>query len=831
MNESLQRWREDFLREPDSAFDRLVRGVVPLGAAGQLSFGEILDGLFEPGDPILDTAAANWLGKRILGTIPDGSTLNRWVLVLEEYFRGIAAMELPKTGEVLRRQHKRLRLWLSGFYEGPDRDPEGSYLLALARAQADQQFSTLWRRLVLGEEMTGRSYLAIGILGFRKMPEQDGRESSDVPEGLLQALVELSKQSGTGKAKWTQTMRSLFATYRRSERYWVEHLAPLLPHYQQQSSARDWLSGLLPEIPRWRPPAFGSQVNLQRASKVSYEVVQSWVTRVRKNSEVCSTPEFSAFLDHHRAYAETTGDPEYINKTFNNLATSIIRKDGGRPAIAVSLIEEALRFAPWDPRNWISYAIVLNAAHRADEAIAALWNARHRFAFEPFIRNELGRLLRENGDLSASEGVFREAVSHFPGDVVCRTGLAETLRAMSRLDEAREVYAQACRDFPSNHFCRNGLAETLREMQLLDEAHKVYQQACRDFPNDNICRSGLADLLIDLNEIDEAESIYREDLRIDGFNRYARSGLARVLSIRSARNGSLELRDEAKEILQGLADEGVHSAKSGLRAFDGQWERARIDPSVTFRRDTNDRQPQARQEPNSSALTEMSVAELLGRAMIALWQAERADDEPLRSSLCAHATNLLDIPEEKIDDDLLAAFVETRGLVLLASGDAQRARAYFEEQILHYGRGGWIGVRLGEQRVRILLGERTDDEDNAAAPMSQSARFALYVAMVIQKLSFDPQESAVQTLLKCLYPDVAKFATRARTDALGGLSIESGEAMLGAFLQTRWFRPAGIQTVDDLERPDALSAVVERIISTRIDTFDVISNSTMALAA
>ena len=88
MNESLQRWREDFGREPDTAFDRLVRGLVPLGAAGQLSFGEILDALFEPGDAALDAAAANWLGKRILGTVPDGSTLNRWVSVLEEYFRG-----------------------------------------------------------------------------------------------------------------------------------------------------------------------------------------------------------------------------------------------------------------------------------------------------------------------------------------------------------------------------------------------------------------------------------------------------------------------------------------------------------------------------------------------------------------------------------------------------------------------------------------------------------------------------------------------------------------------------------------------------------------------
>jgi tetratricopeptide (TPR) repeat protein len=798
MNEALQRWREDFVRQPDTAFDRLVRGVVPLGAAGQLSSGEILDGLFDAGDAALDAAAANWLGKRILGTVPDGSTLHRWVSVLEEYFRGIAAMELPKTGEILRCQHKRLRLWLHGFYEGPDRDPEGAYLLALVRAQDDQRFSPLWRRLILGEELAGRPYLGIGILGFRKMPGQNGRESSDVPEGLLQALVELADKPGTGQAKWKQTMRSLFATYRRSESYWVEHLSPLLPDDHDKSNARDWLMALLPRIREWRPqPPALSQVSLRRARQVPVQVSRDWAQRVRQNPDLCDAPEFSEFLDQHRAYAEKTGDPEYINKTFNNLSTAIIRADNRRAAFAVSLMEEALDWAPWNPHNWTSYAIVLSAAHRQGDAINALWEARHRFAWDPFIRNELGRMLRETGDLMASEGVLREGVSHFPSNVVCRTGLAETLRGMERFDDAREVYEQACVDFPKNV----------------------------------ICRDGLADLLIDLGDVDEAERIYREALEIDERNQYTRGGLARALSIRSARNRDVELRDEAKRILQKLADEGNQDARSRLQNFDDQWKRAATDPAVTFRRETGDRQPQARRAQHGRSITEMSVAERLGRAMITLWQAERAEDMTLRSSLCAQATALLEVPEGKIDDDLLAAFVETRGLVLLASGDAPRALAYFKEQIRHYGRGGWIGVRLGEQRARILLGEPGQADDTAEPPSSQSARFALYVARVIQTLSASPQESEVRELLKTLYPQAAKFTARAQPDAQGGLSIESGAEMLGAFLQTRWFRPAGIQSADDLDRPDALHAVIERINTTRTDTFDVISNSTLALAA
>ena len=763
MNEALQRWRDEFAREPDTAFDRLVRGLVPLGAAGQLSFGEVLDGLFEPGDAALDIAAAGWLERHILGLLPDGTSLHRWVAVLEEYFRGIAAMELTRTGEILRSQHKGLRLWLHGFYEGPDRDPEGSYLLALTRAQDSQRFSSLWRRLILGEELAGRSYLGVGILGFRKMPGHDGREAADVPEGLLQALVKLGDKPGTAEAKWKQTVRSLFATYRRSESYWVDHLAPLLPHHEQPSNARAWLSALLPGIPKWRPPVATTATLVRRVQPVPRSVREEWVQRVEKNPALCDTPEFSSFLDQYRAYAETTGDPEYINKTFNNLATVIVRADHRRADFALSLIEEALDWAPSNPHNWTSYAIVLSSAHREEDAISALWEARQRFAWNPFIRNELGRILRQNGDLTASEGVLREAVGHFPNNVVCRTGLA--------------------------------------------------------------------DLLIDLYDVEEAERLFREVLVIDGRNRVAKGGLARALSIRSARTRDVELRDKAKGLLEELAYEGDHDARSRLRNFDDQWERATTDPTMTFRRETGEQPPTARRAQPGRAMADMSVAERLGRAMILLWQAERVSDAAERSSLCVPATALLDLPEDKIDDDLLAAFVETRGLVWLASGDARRALDYFQEQIHRYGRGGWIGVRLGEQRARILLGEPSHADDTLEAPSSESARFALQVARVIQKLSASLPESEVRNLLKSLYPRAADYAARVRPDEHGGLAIESGAEMLGAFLQTCWFRPAGVQSAEDLDRPDALHAVIVQINKTRTDTFDVISNSVMVQAA
>ena len=827
MNKALLDWREAFGRDPHTAFNHLVLGIVPLGVAAPLTLGEILDSLFEPGDISLDIAAAAWLERHMLATIPDDLTLNRWVSVLEEYFRGIALMELPLTGEMLRNQHKRLTLWLHGFYEGPDRDPEGAYLLALTRAQVDRRFSPLWRRLILGQKTAGRSYLSIGILGFRKMPGVNGLPLADVPEGLLQVMVELADQQGTKQAKWKQAMSGIFAAYRRSEKYWVEHLSPLLPAPPQQSNSRDWISALLPTITHTSPTNSVANFSLGRTQPVPRSVCNYWIERVRRHPRECLSSEFSKFLDQHRSYAQTTGEAEYISKTFNNLATSIVRADSKLADVSLSLIEDALNWDPTDSRNWISYAIVLDAARRHDDAIDALWGARHRFAFEPFIRNELSRLLRNSGDLETAAQVCREAISHFPTDVVCRTSLAETLRAMGKLDDARAVYEQACHDFPGSNFCRNGLAETLRAMGKIDDALSVYERACLE-TTDLACRSGLADLLIDLDRLDEAERVCRSGLEIDTRNYFLKSGLARVLSIRSARDHDVKLRDEAKNILQELADNGVRSAISGLRFFDKQWERATTDSTVKFR---NERKQAVATERPVKSIVNMSAAERLGRAMICLWKAEHADNESLKRALSAEAHLYLEIPEKQVEDTLLSAFVETRGLIYLASGDAQKSLEYFEDQINLYGRGGWISVRLGVMRAQTLLGKPDSSGEASEYFRSQTSRFALHVATVIQALSSAPHEQSIKTLLKSLYPSAEKFSNRARLDVRGGLTVKNGAEMLGAFLRSRWFRPAGIESLEDIDRPDTLGAVVDKIKNSQAETFDVIYNSTLTLAA
>jgi len=540
MNQALQQWREAFTRDPEPAFDRLLRGLVPLGAAAQLSFGEILDDLFEPGDAALDAAAAGWLEKQILAPVPDSASLHRWTAVLQEFFRGVAMMELPKTGKILRDEHRRLRLWLRGLHEGPDRDPEGAYLIALARAQDDQRFSPLWRRLILGEELAGHAYLAVGMLGFRKMPGLDGREASDVPRGLLQALVELADKPGVSKEKWKQTMRSLFATYRRSEHYWVEHLAPLLPDHNDPSGSRsrDWLTALLPGVSRWRPPAKIAQFPLGgMAQAILREVTMGWIGRVRHDLNLCDNAEISTILDPRRTYAKSKGDSESLGQTFNTLATTLFRRDRKRTGFAVDSFEGALLWGSLVPPIWTFNSKVLGAEGYEDDAMETPWKVWLEFAWDlVMIRIELGQILREQRDMASD-------------DAISRSGLAETLRSLGGSDDALQVYAQASRDFLNNVFCG----------------------------------SGLADLLIELSNFQEAEIFFRAALQINSRDAVARSGLARALSIRSTRTRDEALRDEAEGMLRELAAEGDQDARRQLANFDDPRPQPTTDPTITVR--------------------------------------------------------------------------------------------------------------------------------------------------------------------------------------------------------------------------------------------------------
>jgi tetratricopeptide (TPR) repeat protein len=837
MNQALKIWRERFTQQPVEALDRLIQGLVPLGVSSQLSLGEILNLAFDPEDPVLDGAARTWLAKQILQPLPDGMIPTRWSALLDEFLRGIATMGLKQTGALLQEDHSRIRLWLRGFYEGPDRDPEGSYLLALAHCQSDQRFSGLWRRLVLGEEFFERSYRDIGLLGFRKMPDAEGKPAADVPVGLLHTVVELADSPIITSHEWKQIVRCIFAAYPRSQSIWIEKFFGVLRDPSLgENNAEQWLESLLSNWEARQLQHGGGRG--QAVSPPTRAEREQWVEKVTRNTSLCGSPELDSFLGRYRAYTYATGDSEYLVKTFNNLANRVVDRDASKTGWAVNLLNEGIRWQPFNPHNYTVISKILWAANRRRDAIDALWNARQRFPWNPVVRNELGRVLREDGDLSAALGVFKEAAAHFPDNVVSRAGLIQTQLQLDQFDDALEVSEQARKDFPDDIFFWTAFGSTLCRLNRPLEARKFYEQACKEFPKNADLRTCLANILIERGELDGAEALFQEARFLDAHNDYARSGLAEVWFIKSAKTQDTSLRDSSKSLLQELADEGVEFAASRLRNYNQKWklavERRGVRYKELFGEASEETVPKLRETPTRTP-QEMSIAERLGRAMIALWQAERASQPDFRNQMCVQAQQLLAVLDADAGD-LLTGFVETRGLVLLAKGDAPSALKYFEEQIMRYGRGGWIGVRLGEQRAQLMLGQAVDSLANESTFDSRSSRFTIQVANVIRLLITNESEQEVGDILRSLYPNAASLAEQWSKASEEGSSNPAdtaifGSGMIAAFIRSRWFRPAGISSVEDLENAENCGRVITEIRSTQNDTFDVLASAAVSFAA
>jgi tetratricopeptide (TPR) repeat protein len=751
MNHALKVWHQAFLKRPATELDRLVRGLVPLGATSQLSLGELLDLVFEPGDNNLDEAVTQWLESHILQPLPDQTAPERWSAILNELFRGIATLGLGQTALLLHTKYTLIRIWLSGLYQGPGRDPEGSYLVALAWNQTDQRFSSLWRRLVLGEDMPGRSYRDIGLLGFRKMPDLEGRPASDVPEGLLRAIVDLADQRTITEDEWSGTVQAIFAIYRSSEGYWISQFKDSLRPSTTPRRANEWLSHLLPH---WEQPSVPSAGNgSQRTPVPSLTQSTHWAGRLRYDPSLCDSPELKHFLDRHRTYTQATGDSTFLVKTIDNMANKVA---AAIPLWAVALAKEALDWEPYNGRCWTTYARALWEAHKYDEALDTLWQARQRFVWDTHIRSRLGKFLGEKGDLDGSKAVYREASLHFPGYVYFRIALAN--------------------------------------------------------------------LLIRTNELDEAERVLTEALGIEGIGSQSRDYgsklLAEVWFIRSARTNDTSLRENARALLK--KGQLLYDVVAN---FDGLWKSAVAKGGARFHGKEINEKPVT--QVTEISVATMSQAERLGRAMIALQQAEKATSSEERNQRCDWADRLLDMCEDEAVE-LLTALVETRGLVFLARGDAVTAYIYFIDQIERYGRGSWISVRLGLERARMLRGDVTGELLYYVE--SQSARFALQVAQVIRLLAADADERHVADLLCEVYPLAASFADQEATMPGAAPALHASK-MIAEFLNITWFRPADVRSAADLSDPDRVHGLHQRIRETSDDTFNVLTSTAPAMAA
>ncbi|MBU2431979.1 MAG: hypothetical protein KKH99_14895, partial [Proteobacteria bacterium] len=253
----IEKWQVNFDQQPLEALDRLLIGRAYMGRLNRNDTDEILFRLFHTATKdrltALDKAIGNWFA-RYWGSAPPAVPTARWAEILQNAFSTVIRLNLRETQAWLLKNYACVRVWLRSLYLGPARDPEADLLRTLALCQQNQGLLPLWMRLCRLEEDKPLHFASIGLLGLRKLPDENGEPPGDLPLAVFSGVVDLAnaidKQVRPGKQGeefWFLKIRALMARYPRSSQYWTEYFLPLVSSAPDSPAAK-WLGKLIPKL-------------------------------------------------------------------------------------------------------------------------------------------------------------------------------------------------------------------------------------------------------------------------------------------------------------------------------------------------------------------------------------------------------------------------------------------------------------------------------------------------------------------------------------------------------------------------------------------------------
>lgn len=449
MNESVEKWLAELETAPREAVHKLVLGYAGVSAWARSSLREsLIEACATHKDP-LDAALARWLEERVMTLPPEPTPKESWALRMQDLFGAVAGLPLPQVERLLGERRREFREWLKPLRMDQGIDPEAAYLSALAWSSGNRGIEGMWRGFAL---RTGREpfyYVDIGLLGLRKVRDDEGRLPPEPPQLLLATLIDMADQCpGITKKKWLRTARSLMGGYYYETATWMRLFTPVLSAKTEAKNAPKWLAEILPDMTPERswhasaPPNSAGPIPLDQSEKMIQHVAQFGP----------GSKKVHKFLERHRNYASKTGNPYFLVRTFNRLAEAAAEHD---PEWAVARAEEIMEWEPDNVYCWMALAHALwarglqargcgntnQAAKDCQQAIETLWEARYRFPADAHVRSELGKLLRYSGDNETAEAVYREALEQFPRNRYVHAGLARILfrrSAENRDDVERE---------------------------------------------------------------------------------------------------------------------------------------------------------------------------------------------------------------------------------------------------------------------------------------------------------------------------------------------------------------------------------------------------------
>lgn len=530
-HDSRHPWLKEFEQSPTEAFGDLLSGyahVHPYERADAPDAARMLFGPLAADDSArqaLGPAVLTWLEERRRKPLPANShKLQRHVREICEAFEIVALLSLADAAIELRRAFIAWNEWVTRLVLSQSRDGRAEYwrMLALTQPLVADTSSVEPHGLVpfwlnICAEAGGRlpeRYLTVGLLGLRRLPGAplDGTETPWL-SGLAHWALAQNPSTEAFLAEW----RPLKQLYPRTPTRWRKHVAAVL-------TAKSFKEAAI-EPPAWwsADPQFSPMEDAASTFVLDLPPKEERERVLRKIQQdtMFSTmrPQIDRLVLKHRGYAEATGDPYFLVRTFTNLGMRLIQHGSDaraeRARTAQALAQEALQ---WQPHNVFAWSLWRDA-------------------------------LAEEGAEEAAELVGWEFIRRVPGDPQARVQLADFLgNRLGRRDDAEAVYRETIQRFPENAYARNQLAELLIAEDRLADAEEVVATALASGAFDVVTYAIQARLTAHAGDEEGARRAIAEGLRIDSRDVVLRDFDSRLNAGRKIRlnSGTLSLRLDAR---------------------------------------------------------------------------------------------------------------------------------------------------------------------------------------------------------------------------------------------------------------------------------------------
>ena len=470
----IDRWKENFLQDPEKAVANLFSGRAGLGSSLRRELPEILFHEF-PDTPEhaadrerLDTALLVWLNGMRTNYQREVSRLGFDVYSkrLCDALRALQLLDLPRSIQQIREVHPAWLRWLAPLRLAPERDPALESWRLLSQRQEEGANPAQWLQLARDSRP---EYLSVALVGLQR-PEATKKQQVLMVAGLLQHYAQASNNIDSNLANFDRQLAALRGRYPRGPAHWKEVLDTALigqeGHPQAEASVQ--LRQKIIEAASKKNAGKGNPVrNVACPTKVKNDEVLRAIKDPHHDTRDVAR-KYLELVEAYLHFTRQTGDAFFFVRTLCNHGKLLLNRPQVPPEVLArigQLVEEALRWEPTHAYTWTFWADWCAYQARATHQEWVLRETVRLFPDHEVSRVELARLLVHQGKPHWPEAEYwlREAVERNPDKEPGRVELARLLMRQGKphWPEAEQWLRAVIERHPDNDHGHNELARLL----------------------------------------------------------------------------------------------------------------------------------------------------------------------------------------------------------------------------------------------------------------------------------------------------------------------------------------------------------------------------------